>query len=84
MGTSWMLESGSACGMSLVPPSQPTHAPRWVDITGRSAVTRPPGESSQPLSPCWTGSLFATATTGMSRVSGRFALCVLVIAVTVS
>ena len=52
--------------MPLVPPSQPTHAPECVDITGRSAVTRPPGDSSQPSSPCWTGRRLATATTGRS------------------
>ncbi len=32
-------------------------------MTGRSAVTRPPGESSQPSSPCRTGSRLAMATT---------------------
>ncbi len=66
-----MLESGSACGMPLVPPSQPTQAPLWVAITGRSAVTRPPGDSSQPSSPCWTGSRLATTTTGLFRASRR-------------
>jgi len=33
-------------------------------ITGRSAVTSPPGDSSQPSSPWRTGSRLATATTG--------------------
>ena len=42
----------SVYGMPGVPPSQPTHAPLREVITGRSAVTSPPGESSQPLSPC--------------------------------
>src|SRR5690242_2909507 len=51
--------------MPLLPPSQPTQAPGWTAITGRSAVTRPPGESSQPLSPCCTGSRLATAITGL-------------------
>src|ERR1700690_4419804 len=55
--------------MPLVPPSQPTQAPECVDITGRSAVTRPPGDSSQPCSPCWTGSRLATATTGRASVA---------------
>ncbi len=63
MGTSRTLRSGSVSGMLLVPPSQPTHAPLCVAITGRNAVTSPPGESSQPSSPCRTGSLLAMATT---------------------
>ena len=64
MDSNWTLRSGSVAGMPLVPPSQPTHAPSsYVAITGRSAVTRPPGESSQPSSPCRTGSLLAMATT---------------------
>src|ERR1700741_2822815 len=64
-----MPESGSVSGMPLVPPSQPTQAPGWVAITGRSAVTRPPGESSQPSSPRWRGSRLATAITGLSLVT---------------
>src|SRR6201994_1557892 len=55
--------------MPLLPPPQPTQAPEWFDTTGRNAVTRPPGDSSQPSSPCWTGSRLATATTGRSSVA---------------
>ena len=58
------VQSGSVAGMPLVPPSHPTHAPLWVAITGRSAVTSPPGDSCHPSSPCWTGSRLAMATTG--------------------
>src|SRR5215468_1604171 len=64
MGRSRTPTPGSAGGMPLVPPSQPTHAPSWLAITGRSAVTSPPGDSSQPSSPWRTGSRLATATTG--------------------
>src|SRR5215813_6462406 len=64
MGSSRTPTPGSAGGIPLVPPSQPTHVPSWLAITGRSAVTSPPGDSSQPSSPCRTGSRLATATTG--------------------
>src|SRR5262249_60448515 len=60
-----MLRLGSVAGIPLVPPSQPTHAPTCAAMTGRSAVTRPPGESSQPSSPRRTGSRLAMATTVM-------------------
>src|SRR6516162_3294455 len=60
-----MLRSGSVAGIPLVPPSQPTQAPSCAAITGRSAVTSPPGESSQPPSPCRTGSRLAMVTTVM-------------------
>src|SRR5258708_36852450 len=56
--------------MPLLPPSHPTHAPLRVRITGRSAVARPPGDSSQPPSPGRIGSLFAIATTGDLSASG--------------
>src|SRR3954451_2421292 len=65
-----MPESGRVGGIPLVPPSQPTQAPVWVAITGRSAVTSPPGDSSQPSSPMCTGSRLATATTGRSPSLG--------------
>src|SRR5690349_4282594 len=48
--------------MPRVPPSQPTQAPEWAAMTGRSAVTSPPGESSHPSSPIRTGSRLATIT----------------------
>src|SRR5262245_40343096 len=64
MGSSRMSTPGSVGGIPLVPPSQPTHAPSWLAITGRSAVTSPPGDSSQPPPPWRTGSRLATATTG--------------------
>src|SRR5215472_12169783 len=64
MGSSRMSTPGSVGGIPFVPPSQPTHAPSWLAITGRSAVTSPPGDSSQPPSPWRTGSRLATATTG--------------------
>src|SRR6202012_1384177 len=66
MGSSRISVSGSVAGMPLVPPSQPTQPPARVAITGRIAVTRPPGDSSQPSSPCCTGSRLATAITGRS------------------
>ena len=59
-----MSTPGSVGGIPFVPPSQPTHAPSWLAITGRSAVTSPPGDSSQPSPPGRTGSRLATATTG--------------------
>ena len=49
-------------GMPLVPPSQPTQAPECAAMTGRSAVTSPPGDNSQPSSPIRTGSRLATVT----------------------
>src|SRR5215831_7091912 len=64
MGSSRMSTPGSVGGSPFEPPSQPTHAPSWLVITGRSAVTSPPGDSSQPPSPWRTGSRLATATTG--------------------
>src|SRR5215468_1833861 len=57
--------------MPRSPPSQPTHEPLWVCITGWSAVARPPGESSQPLSPWRIGSRLAIATTGALRALSR-------------
>src|ERR1700757_1078626 len=66
MGSRLTLESGSVVGIPLVPPSQPTQAPGWAAMTGRRAVTRPPGASSQPSSPRCRGSRFATAITGLS------------------
>src|SRR5215475_801883 len=70
MGSSRMSAPGSAGGIPLVPPSQPTHAPSWPAITGRSAATSPPGDSSQPSPPGRTGSRLATATTGGPGDSG--------------
>ncbi len=63
---------GSFGGTPLVPPSQPTQAPLRVCMTGRSAVTSPPGDNSQPSAPRRIGSVFATATTGRPepRASG--------------
>ena len=49
-------------GTPLVPPSQPTQVLEWAAMTGRSAVTSPPGESSQPSSPMRTGSRLAIIT----------------------
>src|SRR5215467_9510682 len=57
--------------MPRSPPSQPTHEPLWVCITGWSAVARPPGESSQPLSPWRIGNRLAIATTGALRALSR-------------
>jgi hypothetical protein len=68
-----MDSSGRCLGVPLLPPSQPTQAPERALITGLSAVTRPPGESSQPCSPECTGSRFATATTGRTGASSVWA-----------
>src|SRR5262249_61980035 len=61
---------GGGGGGPWVPPPHPTQAPARVAITGRSAVTSPPGDSSQPSGVWSTGSRLATATTGRSP-SGR-------------
>src|SRR5262249_35253623 len=65
MGRSLVWLAGRVSGAPFVPPSQPTQTPLRLFITGPSAVTRPPGASSQPSSPFLIGSRFATATTGL-------------------
>lgn len=60
---SWMRMEGRRSGTPRCAPSHPTHTPSRASITGRNAVTSPPGANSQPTSVRWIGSRLATDTT---------------------